>query len=184
MYGILAEDRSDAEMLKILVRRIGKKRSLKIIAKGFGGCGDMLNKGNRELILMKELGYKKFIICHDSDGSDPKEIRKKVHERVVKPSGLVALCCIVVPVQEMEAWILADIGSITNVISSWHPSAINGSPEQIAKPKEYLEKLSRGANGTPRYSHAIHNPLVAKHLDLEALRRRCPSFQSFYEYIK
>jgi hypothetical protein len=183
VYGILGEDDSDVETLKVLVQRIIKDRRLKIITKGFGCCGDMLNKGKRELISMKGLGCKKFIICHDSDENEPVEVRKKVHEMIVKPSGLAGPFCIVVPVREIEAWILADIGSVTNVISSWKPSPIKTSTERIAKPKEHLEKLSRSAKGFTRYDYTIHNPSVAKHLDLEVVRRKCPSFHPLYDFL-
>ena len=41
---------------KILVQRIIKDRRLKIITKGFGGCGDMLNKGKMRINFHEKLG--------------------------------------------------------------------------------------------------------------------------------
>ncbi len=92
-------------------------------------------------------------------------------------------CCIVIPVQELEAWILADIECASKVFPSWKPSPIH-NPEGISKPKEHLEKLSRDSKQRPRYRHAIHNEQVAKHLDLEKVARKCPAFTVLAAFVR
>ena len=103
MYGILGEDQSDVETLKVLVRRLAGDPSLRIKGKGYGGAAEMLRKGARQLRLFRDLQCTRFIVCHDADGPDPSSRQELVRQKVVKPSGISDECCIVVPVQELEA---------------------------------------------------------------------------------
>ncbi len=91
--------------------------------------------------------------------------------------------CVIVPVQELEAWILADIQSVSKVFTSWRPQPIS-NPEGINSPKEFLEKLSRAANHKPRYAHAVHNARVAEHLDIDILMTKCPSFLPLANFVR
>ena len=144
MYGILAEDRSDAATLKVIVRRLLADSSFPIRAKGFDGSGELLRKGANQLRLFRDLGCTRFIVCHDADGIDPAPKFDLVRSKIVRASQLENASCILVPVQKLEAWILADIESAAQIFSSWQPTAID-NPERIANPKEHLEKLSRDA---------------------------------------
>ena len=137
MYGIIAEDPSDAATLKVLVRRLTGDDSLRIQVKGYGGCGEMLRKGAKQFRLFRDRGCTRFIACHDADGPDPTPKHKVVAERIVAASGIEQEYCIVVPVQELEAWILADIECATTVFPSWKPSSI-ANPEHIDSPNEHL----------------------------------------------
>ncbi len=88
-----------------------------------------------------------------------------------------------IPVQELEAWILADIESVANVIPSWRLKPID-NPERIPSPKERLEKLSCGENKKQRYYHATHNEMVAPHLDLATREKKCPSFRPLAAFVR
>ncbi len=184
MYGVLAEDVSDVEVLKILIRRMCNCSSLQIEQRGYGGCGDMLRKGARDLKLLQKLGCRRFIICYDSDGHDPESRKQQIMDRIVGPSPLaVDTCLSLVPVQELEAWILADIESaIPKVFPSWKPVAVK-NPEAISSPKERLVSSSRTGNSKPIYIPSIHNRQVAKHLNLRYVAKRCRSFSPLSEFV-
>ncbi len=182
MYGILGEDSSDVATLRVLVRRLADDESMPIRTKGYSGCAQMLRKGARQLRSFSNLGCTRFIICHDADGSDPEPNRERVKNKIIKPSGISDDYCIVVPVQELEAWILADIECATNIFSSWRPNAIQ-NPESISSPKEHLEKLSRTSRQKPLYRHAVHNEQMAKHLDLNKISRKCPEFKVLEKFV-
>jgi hypothetical protein len=182
VYGILGEDSSDVATLKILVRRLARNESLRFKGMGYSGCGEMLRKGARQLRDFQNRGCTRFIVCHDADGPDPGPKRELVRDRIIKPSGISGDYCIVVPVQELEAWILADIECATAIFSSWKPIAIH-NPESIARPKEHLESLSRSSNQKPRYSHAVHNERMARHLDLAKVSRKCPAFRELAAFV-
>lgn len=181
MYAVLGEDASDGEMLKVLIRRLLGDETVRVKPKGFDGCGELLRKGAKQLQLFQRLGFQRFIICYDADGPEPSHRREQIIQRVVRPSG-IGSHCVVVPVQEIEAWILADIEAVTQVFPSWRPRRVEEPPESIQNPKERLEWLSRASNKKPVYSHATHNPIVAKHLNLAVVRARCPSFAPLAEY--
>ena len=174
MYGIIGEDKSDVETLKVLIRRLANDDGVRVKGKGYNGCAPMLCKGARQLRLFLKLGCNRFIVCYDADQQNPQTRYQKVAQKVVKPSGLSQLMCILIPVQELEAWILADVGAGSNIFKKWNVNEI-ANPEGIASPKEHLEKISRRGS-KPRYSHATHNEKIARYLDLEKVRQKCPSF--------
>ena len=183
MYGILGEDTSDVNTLKVIIRRLHQDERMQISGKGYDGCAQLLRKGARQLEAMVKLGCTRFIIAYDADDGDPSERRKEVQCKVVKPSGVGdKCCCIVIPVQELESWILADIAAVTRIISSWRPSPV-AYPESIASPKEALEKLSRNSKHRPRYVHAMHNEQVAKYIDLAMVERKCESFKPLKKFV-
>lgn len=184
MYAILGEDNSDVEMLSILVKRIAKKNNLSVKKMGYGGCAEMLLKGARQVKAYSKLGCSKFIICYDSDRSCPKERHSEIIEKIIKKSAINAEFCALVPIQEIESWILADLDSVSKIIPSWKPKKIIHNPENQNDPKEFLEDLSKTSQKRPLYSHATHNPRIAEHISLEAIARKCPSSRPLFELIQ
>jgi hypothetical protein len=130
------------------------------------------------------LGCKRFIICYDADGPDPRVRQQEVLSRIINPSGLSRSDCLaLVPVQEIEAWILADVHqAVPHVIPSWRPGEVS-NPEGIASPKEYLARSSRGSNQKPRYADTVHNPRVAGFLDIRTVERKCKSFRPLIQFV-
>lgn len=183
VYAVLGEDDSDAQTLKVLVRRLANDDHLPIKCKSFSGYGEMLRKGRRCIDVLERLGCTHAVVCCDADGPDGASRRREITEKIVATTRLAAKCGIVVAVQELEAWILADISAVRHLFSSWCPEALSGEPERVSSPKEYLEKLSRQQNKRPIYAHATHNPQVAKYLDLDVLYRRCPSFRPLKAFV-
>lgn len=183
MYAILGEDESDVSTLKVLVRRLAGNARMRVGTKGYGGCAELLKKGTKQIQLFHALGHERFIVCHDADGPDPSPKRKLVESRIIEPSGIGDRCCVVIPVQELEAWILADIECAPKIFQSWQPKEIS-SPETIARPKEHLEHLSRDGKPRPRYNHTAHNERMAEHLDLEKVFRKCPSFRILAKFVQ
>ena len=179
---ILAEDRSDAETLAQLVKRHLNDDRLSIAKKGYGGCSAMVSKGARDIKAWSELGVSRFIICHDSDDISPADVREKVMDKIVRPSGAKAGCCVVVPVQEIEAWIIADNDAVTKVIPTFSFKS-ESSPEKISSPKEWLVKKSKASNGKPLYSPVTFNESVAKYLRLDVVAKKCPSFKNFVKCL-
>ena len=183
MYGVIGEGESDAQMLKVLIRRISNNKSLAVLAIDFGGCGDILRKGAAQLRSFANTGCSKFVVCHDADGPDPQPKRRLVLERVVVPSKCEN-CCILIPVQEIEAWILADIDNVARYVApSWVQLPFVGNPESEEKPKKTLERLSRQSNKRPRYAHAVDNLQIAKHINWQRVQSRCNSFRPLVEFV-
>jgi hypothetical protein len=181
VFAIVAEDESDVNTVTVLIRRLKENMRLPIQGKGYSGCAELLRKGANQLKRYAELGATKFIIVHDADGPDASIAEQKVRQRIISRCGLQN-CCAVIPVQELEAWILADVGAVANIFERWQPDPI-ASPERIESPKEYLKRLSLNAKKRPRYLHSTHNEQVALYLDLPTVRRKCPSFVILADFV-
>lgn len=184
MFAIIAEDTSDALTLQVIVRRLSQYSTMPIRSKGYGGCGLMLRKGGKQLRLFSKMGCKRFIICYDADGPSGEPHKQRIFNDIVIPSGLSqSICLALVPVQEIEAWILADLHqAMPKLIPSWKPSEVH-QPETIDSPKEYLTRLSRGHNKKPRYDHKTHNAIAARYLEIATLRIKCLSFRPLFNFV-
>lgn len=185
MIGIIAESDADGRVVQEIVKRLvaSERLSVRIRVKGYGGCDKMCSKAARDLRALSREGTTKFVICHDADQNDAAAIVNKVRSLIVEPSGvLIEKCCIAVPIQEIEAWLIADEVAIRKTIPSFqfdgHPN-----PESIAQPKEYLETASH-TRSRPKYIPSIHNPVVASHLRLEHVQRKCRSFHTFVGQLR
>ncbi|MCX7098711.1 MAG: DUF4276 family protein [Methylococcales bacterium] len=186
MYVVIAEDASDVKCLKVLIKRLAGDKPLTIEGKGFGSCGNMLNKGARFLnTYSNQAKFSKFIICHDRDKSSYQSVYKNVDDRIIKNAGINNKeICILIPTEEIEAWILADIKAVKNVISSWPHNKIDGSPEDIKNPKEVLQSLSRIDKPRPLYNHVLHNEKIMGYLDLAVVKNKCPSFAELAAFVE
>jgi hypothetical protein len=181
VYGVLGEDPSDVEMVRVLIRRIADNKAVRVSIKGYEGCAQMLRKGATQLVLFRELGCKWFIVVYDADGPEWQPRYREVLDRIVKPSGVQAFA-IIIPVQEIEAWVLADVECASRIFTGWRPDSVP-NPENITNPKEYLERLSRASDRRPRYAHATHNPRIAEYLDLAKVARKCISFAKLVQFV-
>jgi hypothetical protein len=186
MYAIIGEDRSDINTLKVLVRRLANDNSISIHGKGYEGCAQMLRKGAVQLAMFSRapMNCKRFIVCYDSDGNNPSDRRKEVISKILVPSGVDGAFCVVIPVEELEAWILADLQAVNHVIKGWKPTEDYANPEREKDPKELIERLSRDSKKVPRYSNAVHNERVAVHVNLAKVADRCPSFVPLVEFVR
>lgn len=183
MFAVLAEDRSDVDALVILIRRIIGTSTASIRKKGFGGCGELRRKAWSHIKDFANEGATRFIICHDSDGNNPAEIKKKVIGSITAKINLPADYVIVVPVQELEAWMIADEAAIRAVIPSLAIAPV-ARPELIDSPKEWLIGESKRGRSRPLYIPTAHNDKVAAHLDVARVRAKCPSFGDLVDFVK
>jgi hypothetical protein len=171
-------------MLRTIVRRLRDDDRLPVKGRGFSGAGNLLNCGAAELRFLSRAGCVKLIVCYDADGRDPAARRDEVIRKIVKPSG-VGDCCVVIPVQEIEAWILADLDCLTKIFKFkvWNPKPYD-SPELVPKPSDELIRYCRELKPIPReYLKTAHNPRAAEHLDFVVVRRKCPSFRVLQDFV-
>lgn len=184
-YGVIGEDKSDVEVLRSIIERLSPPgKQIVVRTKGYNGCAEMLRKGAKQLQAFERERCHRFVVCYDSDRDQPLERMKRLMAEVVAPAKLVGPLCALVPVQEIEAWILADLDAVTNVIPSWVPKEIYASPENVNDPKEELIRISRNVRRRPLYVHAMHNPQVAKYLNLDQVYKKCESFRPLADLVR
>ncbi|WP_157660238.1 DUF4276 family protein [Burkholderia ubonensis] len=184
MYILITEDPTDFDAIKIIIRRIAGQPNLSVRGKGLNGAGEIKNKGAAIITAFASNETKGCIVVRDCDGLDSKgkfkSIKSDVFDKVKikqKPPY-----CIVLPKHELESWYLADISCVTRVWPRWRPTEKYGHPESIAKAKEELIRISRAKNLKPRYSTS-DGASIADVMDLEVVRRKCPSFEPLHSLI-
>lgn len=188
MYAVLAEGHSDALMLRTIIERLGVSfadSKPRVKEKGYNGCGELMKHGARDLKALSKLGYTRFVVCFDADQGCPERKRSEVLQRIFRPASIPHPVCALVPVQEIEAWILADLDSLGRLFPTWRgrPAPI-ASPENVRNPKEHLKRLTQDAGGRPKYDHANHNQHIAHHLDLNQVQLKCPSFSPLVDLVR
>jgi hypothetical protein len=67
--------------------------------------------------MLHSFGWQRFIVCVDADGPDAAPRHKVILAQVIKKAQVPSETCVLVPVQELEAWILADIEQVSEVIA-------------------------------------------------------------------
>jgi Domain of unknown function (DUF4276) len=186
-FGVLAEDATDCNAVAVLVRRIAREVTaapIGIDKHSTDGCAELRKKAGARMRQMVGDGCAAAIVVHDLDRSpnnyglnDEADLRKRL-EAIEVPPGLARLICI--PVEELEAWFWAD--PVVVQIVGRGKGKDHASPHLIKQPKEQLQRLSKAANGKPRYS-TNNNEALAEKLDLAICARRCPSFRALQEFV-
>ena len=194
-HGVLGEDDSDAETLAILIRRLREARGLRPIRiKPFGyeGCAQLLRRGATQLTAWEKVGCVRAYVCHDADRGipgrreavSPEERTEIIQKQIIRASTVKIPCNAVVPVQEIEAWMLGDIANLGELFHWCRGLPQHVNPESINDPKEHIIRLSRNPQtGKTRYHPPTHNPVMAQSIDLGLLLQRCPSFVALAQFV-
>jgi hypothetical protein len=186
-FGIIVEDQTDGEVIRVVIRRrVGSEVSVKIRSQK--GCSKIKTKAARVISdLVRQENISDIIIVHDLDRNpvtnqlnDEGKLRKQLSDCCETGNAAIRrLICI--PIEELEAWLWADPAVVKKVgrgRGEGHPK-----PHLIARPKESLQRLSRGANAKPRYS-TQDNGELAESLDLDLCAKRCPSFRALIAFLE
>jgi len=182
MFAVLAEDDSDAEVLYHIIKQYYNDERLTVKTKGYQGGPGLCKDGARDIDVWLNRGIKFFVVCHDADTKNPHEVREEVARKVLKSANARSCSCVIVPVQEIEAWLIADEQAINRAIPSFRFKG-HDHPESISSPKEWLVNESKKRSSKPLYAPTIFNPKVAKHLRHNVVARKCPSFKVFTDYL-
>lgn len=174
--GVIAEDQGDVDVILELI----KKRQPKFSVDQFlgKGCGKIKSKCAAWAKNLRARGCNRLIIVQDADAANPAQLLGEL-QAALGPSP-IPLHVVVVPVREVEAWLLADHAAIKAGMKIRGKVKKVANPEVIFRPKEHLRDLSARL-GKP-YLNTVHNKEIAKHSTFAALRR-CPSFLPFETFV-
>jgi hypothetical protein len=178
--GIIAEDDSDVQTIDILIGKIAASPYSITSFKG-DGCGKIIGKCRAWSQSLLKQGCQYLLVVHDLDSARKQELLAKLKDALgVSPIANYAL---IVPVREIEAWLLADHAAIKKAmkIKVSLNSVVN--PEAIQHPKEFLGRLiyTKSAHSR-RYVNAIDNVKIASQCIPNNLMR-CPSFVDFHNFV-
>jgi hypothetical protein len=179
-FGIIAEDKSDIEVISEILKKYIPDNKFKISKFVGNGCGKLRNKCGVWTDNLFKSGCDFVFVFHDKDKNCRDQLRKSLEIKVCPKKYKESL--IIIPVEELEAWLLSDVTAIKNVFRlEKQPKKISDC-ESIESPKEHLRDLVWKL-GKRRYLNTVHNKKIAQETSLENLKR-CPSFNDFADYIE
>jgi hypothetical protein len=179
--GLIVEDQSDADVLQEIARKIAKKNFAvkRILAYG---CGKMQAKARAWAQQLQKKGCSLLVLACDLDNRQLAEVSRSLREALAPcPIGNYV---VVIPVREIEAWLLADHDAVTNALALRRRLGRQSNPEAIIDPKSRLRRLvSERSAGAVIYLNTVHNAKIARHAQVENLRR-CSSFLAFEDFVR
>lgn len=182
IIGLIAEDDSDIEVLKILAAKISNRRfsTKHFVGKG---CGPLKRKLPGWCKALLDKGVSSIAVIHDLDKNDLAALRSRLDELLPK-DGLTHRA-VIIPVEELEAWLLSDEVAIETAMKlQSRPKTIH-HPEKVTSPKEHLGRIVRdhSKDRLKQYVNTVHNKLIAQSLSPDKLAK-CSSFSDFRDFIR
>jgi hypothetical protein len=180
--GIIAEDLSDVKITQILARKISRKPL------GFKhfvgrGCGKIQSKCKSWSRVLEERGCTGIIVLHDLDQRSEKGLRLALEQELA--SSRLQNKAVVIPVREIEAWLLSDEVAIKKAFKLPKAPRRISNPQSILRPKEYLrDMVYRCSNHQTTYVNSIHNEKIARLVSIRSLGLRCTSFEPFRTFFE
>lgn len=177
--GIIAEDISDIQVITEILSKYLKSNSFSTKHFVGKGCGKLKNKCRAWVDNLIKQGCEHIFIFHDLDRNNEDKLRKDISEKISTLNFKNSL--IVIPIEELEAWLLSDIDAIRKVFSITNVIKQPSNAEGVKSPKEHIERLVRQA-ANKIYINTIHNKKIASHTPLEQLKK-CSSYLPLHNYI-
>ena len=105
-----------------------------------------------------------FIVLHDQDSHDCKELKQKLQQLCAqrgKHEPLIRIIC-----RELEAWYFGDLDAVEKAFSSFRASKYKNkrkfrNPDAINKPSDELKRIIRG------FSKSIAAREIPRHMDID-----------------
>lgn len=176
--GVIAEDASDVEVITEILAKYMVRNTFSVKSMIGHGCGRIKQKCDSWSRLLFKRGCEHVFLFHDLDRDNECNLRKLL-EKKLSPQE-VPNSLIVIPIEELEAWLLSDTKAIQYVFSLPKCPKKISNCESVSSPKEHLAKMV--LSGGKRYVNTIHNKKISERVSLENLKR-CPSYAEFDNYL-
>lgn len=179
--GLIAEDESDIESLKELLKKITGKSNISFRHFVGRGCGKIKRKAKDWAKELESKGCKVLILVHDLDKNKYDDLYKQIdcslHPYVINET------LINIPIEEMESWLLADEEAIKKALKLKKITKVYHKPESVTSPKEVLAKeIEKASDKTKIYLNTKHNALIAKSLNIDCVKKKCKSFEALCDF--
>jgi|SRR5271157_3339512 len=166
--GIIAEDDSDVGVLREMTLALLKPHAIGFSRFVGDGCGKLRRKCGAWARNLVRQGCPWIVVVHDLDVYDERQLRAQL-TRAIAPAQAKATV-VLIPKREIEAWLLYDGAAIAAAFSEHKRPQVPGNPESLLDPKKHLRDLI-WKKYRKEYLNTLHNPLIAKHIDLALLRK-------------
>ncbi len=174
---IVAAGVYDSAVLPVLAKKC--RKGIRVISRQCGGSA----LGRKALGIIRELEMSRradaIIVVEDAEGRPPKDLQVQLagQLRALGNRSNPLPIKVVVAVQMMEAWLLADDGALSRVLGKPRRPR---NPENLPDPKAELKKLLSTANII--YTSKVARK-IAQAADVEQIAKRCPSFDAFRKVV-
>ena len=178
--GVIAEDRSDVDVLYALTCKLGDESSFKFQKFAGGGSGKLRSKCRlwARLLLLKGCEY--LVVVHDLDDRNELELRREL-EALVDQVGFEDFL-VLIPIREIEAWLLCDRAALKQVFGTVAQPKVPAHPETLEDPKKTLRDAIKKSGGH-LYIHTVHNKKIAEALQIDSIAKKCGSFRPYVEFV-
>lgn len=177
--GVIAEDQSDIEVIAEFLEKYTPKNNFSIRRFVGNGCGKLRNKCAVWTETLFSCGCDHVLLFHDLDRNNEPDLREILQKKI--PLKHFPQSLIVIPIEEIEAWLLSDEVALQKIFSMKTMPKRYNNCEAVNSPKEEIERVV-WKNEKKRYLNTVHNKKIAAKVSLDNLRR-CPSYLSFDNYV-
>jgi len=143
------------------------------------GCGKLRRKCSSWAANLVARGCTHIVVLHDRDTWEIADLKRLLETEVRK--GTRRASVVLIPVEEIEAWLLTDADAIRIVFRMKSTPRIRAATEKINDPKEFLERLV-ARNSKSHYLNTVHNQKIAAAMKVKNLSR-CPSFGPYPKFV-
>ena len=178
--GFIVEDDSDYQSLLTLSKRLTGAPGLQSDYCKGKGCGPIMRKCKKWVEILHKKGCNILILSHDLDRNDKTQLSQRLSTLLT--DSPIQLRIVLIPTEELEAWILSDMKNIHSFYSlKKMPKEIN-HPESIQDPKGQIGRIVRAQTKSKEYSNREHNPQLCATIDMHSMEK-CPEFRRFRDFI-
>lgn len=178
--GLVVEGFYDEAVLKELIQKCTPS-DVDIICRRCGNAPQLLKKfpGFLEEFRHAKQGSNvdKAVVIRDADRKNPQELIARMEDRIAGRNYPFPTRLLVI-VQELEAWLLADEHAISGVTGA--TQAATHRPEELISPKERLIRILSGSkvDYTPEVARRI-----AERANIDTIGSRCSWFRQFRQSL-
>lgn len=179
-FGLVVEGNDDKTALTELIQKCART-GVDVVSRTCGGKAQLMKKflGHLEEFRHTKKGsnLNKALIIRDADNKGPGELINRMQSKISNRHYPFPVKLLVI-VQELEAWLLADETAVSLVTGKTTPAIPN--PEGLSDPKQRLRNVLSKAKIS--YTAEIARKIAAR-AKIEILESRCPSFREFREAV-
>lgn len=185
-FGLVVEGAYDTAVFEVLIPRIHAGEARVVSSIEAGGTGRLMGNlaGYLRALEFADAGnpVDLAVVIRDANAKDPAEVEEDMAARLGgrryhfrRGSRLHAVK------RETETWLLADPDAITRVAGGRRAAEIRDALEEIQDPKARFRRALTDV-GLP-YTPGICAE-IARELDIDTLRIRCPNFRLFEQKVR
>lgn len=180
--GVIAEDDSDVDVIREVISKYINEDSYCLRRHCGKGCGRILGKCRGWAENLRRQGCRFLIVVRDLDRKDQAKLRSDIES--ILSTKIIDEFAVVIPIQEIEAWLLADHDAIRRTFGIKVSVSKISNPELVLDPKARLGEIVYLRSGKKRrYVNTVHNTILARNATIGAFSR-CKSYLPLDAFIK